>query len=134
MSAIRESIILAQRGFDQAMVSAPGKHFDFETDPKVDYPKGQYLADFLTDRAIEFIQRNHEAPFFLYLPHFGVHGPHEAKADLIAHFEKKVVQTNPGWRRTRQSDLCCYDRFGRRKCRSNPKNPRCASNSPTTPS
>jgi arylsulfatase A-like enzyme len=44
----------SQRGFDQAIVSA-GKHFDFETNPKVDYPKGQYLADFLTDRAIEFI-------------------------------------------------------------------------------
>ena len=84
----------SQRGFDQAIVSA-GKHFDFETDPKVDYPKGQYLADFLTDRAIEFIQRNHEEPFFLYLPHFGVHGPHEAKADLIARFEKKIGQTNP---------------------------------------
>ena len=84
----------SQRGFDQAIVSA-GKHFDFETNPKVDYPKGQYLADFLTDRAVEFIQQHHEEPFFLYLPHFGVHGPHEAKPDLIARFEKKIVQTNP---------------------------------------
>ena len=31
----------------------------------------------------------------MYLPHFGVHGPHEAKADLIARFEKKIGQTNP---------------------------------------
>ena len=27
-----------------------GQHFEFQTNPKTDYPKGQYLADFLTDR------------------------------------------------------------------------------------
>ncbi|MFM9061950.1 MAG: sulfatase-like hydrolase/transferase, partial [Pirellula sp.] len=78
----------SQRGFDQAIVSA-GKHFDFETNPKIHYPEGQYLADFLTDRAVEFIDQHHQEPFFLYLPHFGVHGPHEAKPELIARFEKK---------------------------------------------
>src|SRR3954465_4779353 len=65
------------RGFDEAIVSM-GKHFDFVTQPKVEYPKGTYLADFLTDRAIAFIRKNREKPFFLYLPHFGVHAPYEA--------------------------------------------------------
>jgi arylsulfatase A-like enzyme len=83
-----------QRGFDEAIVSA-GVHFDFETNPKVEYPQGQYLADFLTDRAVDFIERHHEKPFFLYLPHFGVHGPHQAKPDWIAHFEKKIGETKP---------------------------------------
>jgi arylsulfatase A-like enzyme len=83
-----------QRGFDEAIVSA-GVHFDFETNPKVEYPQGQYLADFLTDRAVDFIERHHEKPFFLYLPHFGVHGPHQAKPDWIAHFEKKTGETKP---------------------------------------
>jgi arylsulfatase A-like enzyme len=77
-----------QRGFDQAIVSA-GKHFDFETNPKVQYTEGQYLADFLTDKAVEFIDQHHREPFFLYLPHFGVHGPHEAKPELIERFKKK---------------------------------------------
>jgi hypothetical protein len=30
-----------------------------------------------------------DRPFFLYLPHFGVHSPHQAKPDLIAHFKNK---------------------------------------------
>jgi arylsulfatase A-like enzyme len=76
----------AKRGFDDAIVSM-GKHFDFVTQPKVDYPKGTYLADFLTDKAVDFIRRNKEKPFFLYLPHFGVHAPFEAKADLVARFK-----------------------------------------------
>jgi arylsulfatase A-like enzyme len=55
----------------------------------VDIPPGAYLADFLTDRAVDFIERHRDRPFFLYLPHFGVHSPHQAKKELIARFEKK---------------------------------------------
>ncbi len=78
----------AKRGFDEAIVSM-GKHFDFVTSPKVDYPKGQYLADFLTDKAVDFIQRHKEVPFYLYLPHFAVHSPHNAKPELIDRFKPK---------------------------------------------
>jgi arylsulfatase A-like enzyme len=80
-----------KRGFDEAIESA-GLHFDFRTDPPVEYPKGQYLADFLTDKAVDFVRRHKDGPFFLYLPHFGVHAPHQAKPDLIAKFkDKKAV-------------------------------------------
>jgi arylsulfatase A-like enzyme len=78
-----------KRGFDEAIVSM-GKHFDFATQPKVEYPKGEYLADFLTNKAVDFIQRHKDGPFFLYLPHFGVHSPHQAKAELIAKFKGKA--------------------------------------------
>src|SRR5262249_18773414 len=57
-----------------------------------------YLADFLTDRAVRFIEANKDRPFFLYLPHFGIHAPHQAKKELIARFEKKAPaggQHNP---------------------------------------
>ncbi len=77
-----------QRGFDEAIVSM-GKHFDFATQPQVEYPKGEYLADFLTNKAVDFIQRHKDAPFYLYLPHFGVHSPHQAKPELIAKFKDK---------------------------------------------
>lgn len=76
----------SQRGFDEAIVSM-GQHFEFATSPKVDYPAGTYLADFLTDRATDFIRRHKAEPFFLYLPHFGVHSPHDAKPELIAKFK-----------------------------------------------
>jgi arylsulfatase A-like enzyme len=78
----------SKRGFDEALVTS-GKHFDFETVPPVEYPKGQYLADFLTDRAVGFIEKNKDKPFFLYLPHFGVHNPKEAKPELIKKFKQK---------------------------------------------
>lgn len=77
-----------QRGFDEALLSA-GKHFGFVTDPPLETPATNYLADFLTDKALDFVQRHKEAPFFLHLAHFGVHVPHEAKRELVARFEKK---------------------------------------------
>ena len=78
-----------KRGFDEAIVSM-GQHFDFATNPKTEYPKGQYLADFLTDKAVDFIKRHKDGPFFLYLPHFGVHSPHDAKAELVDKFKPKA--------------------------------------------
>jgi arylsulfatase A-like enzyme len=78
----------AKRGFDEAIESS-GRHFNFETDPPTPHPKDQYLADFLTHRAVDFIERNQARPFLLYLPHFGVHSPFEAKPDLIARFKDK---------------------------------------------
>lgn len=78
----------ARRGFDEAIVSM-GAHFEFVTSPKTDYPQGQYLADFLTDRGVDFIRRHKDHPFFLYLPHFGVHAPHDAKPDLVEKFKRK---------------------------------------------
>lgn len=79
----------AKRGFDEALVSM-GKHFGFKTQPEVTHPPEQYLADFLTDKAVDFIQRHKDAPFFLYLPHYGVHSPHEAKAEIVEHFKSKA--------------------------------------------
>ena len=60
---------------------ALGVHFDFKTNPPVDYPDGHYLADFLTDKAVDFIRRHKDEPFFLYLQHFAVHSPHQAKPE-----------------------------------------------------
>jgi arylsulfatase A-like enzyme len=81
----------SQRGFDEAIASDNG-HFDFVTIPAVQYPAGQYKADFLTDRAVDFIGRHREHPFFLYLTHFAVHTPIQAKADYVAAWEKKPAK------------------------------------------
>ncbi len=77
-----------KRGFDEAIVSM-GAHFKFKTDPPVEHPKEAYLADWLTGRAEDFIRRHKDGPFFLYLPHFGVHTPWQAKDALIEHFKSK---------------------------------------------
>lgn len=78
----------SKRGFDEA-IESEGQHFNFKTNPKTEHPPEQYLADFLTDKALDFIERNKTKPFLLYLPHFGVHSPFQAKADLIAKFKPK---------------------------------------------
>jgi arylsulfatase A-like enzyme len=87
----------SRRGFDQAII-ADRTHYDFKPIPPVDVPPGTYLADFLTDQALRFIDENRARPFFLYLPHFAVHVPHQAKPELRARFEKKAPvggQGNP---------------------------------------
>src|SRR4029079_3779229 len=40
--------------------------------------------------AVDFIERHHDEPFFLYLPHYAVHAPHQAKKELIATFKDKT--------------------------------------------
>jgi len=77
-----------RRGFDEALVTM-GQHYDFKTNPAVEVPPGVYLADFLTDKALDFIRRQQERPFFLYLPHFGVHAPHRAKPEWERRFQAK---------------------------------------------
>ncbi len=78
----------SKQGFDEAIVSM-GKHFDFDTQPKVDVPAGSYLADFLTEKAVDFIERHRQQPFFLCLHHFAVHSPYDAKPEWIAKFQHK---------------------------------------------
>jgi arylsulfatase A-like enzyme len=77
---------LAQ-GFDESVTSM-GRHFDFVTQPKVEVPKGVYLADWLTDKSLDFIRRHKDGPFLLCLHHFAVHSPHQAKPELIAKFKE----------------------------------------------
>jgi arylsulfatase A-like enzyme len=76
------------RGFLEAVISE-GRHFQFETKPATELPDGTYLADYLTDLAVDFIDRHRDRPFFLYLPHFGVHAPLQAKEELIAKYRDK---------------------------------------------
>ncbi|MCH7689218.1 MAG: sulfatase [Planctomycetes bacterium] len=54
-----------------------------------DGPKGEYLTDRLTDEAVKFIGTKREKPFFLYLAHYAVHTPIQAKKSLIDKYKKK---------------------------------------------
>lgn len=55
-----------------------------------DGPEGEYLTDRLTDEALAFIETNRERPFFLYLPHYAVHGPLQAKEEMIQKYREKA--------------------------------------------
>ncbi|MBX2821021.1 MAG: sulfatase [Rhodothermaceae bacterium] len=50
---------------------------------------GEYMADYLTDRAVDYLKEQGEKPFFLYLSHYGVHTPIESKQDKIDKFSQK---------------------------------------------
>jgi arylsulfatase A-like enzyme len=83
-----------QHGFDVNMGgthagTAPGGHFKFES-PTLKLREGEYLADRLTEEAEKFIEQSKDRPFFLYLPHYAVHTPHQAKADVIAKYKAKL--------------------------------------------
>lgn len=52
---------------------------------------GVYLTDVLTDRAIDFIRAEKAGPFFLYLTHYAVHTPIQAKAKLTEKYRQKAA-------------------------------------------
>src|SRR2546430_236250 len=51
--------------------------------------KGEYD---LTARAIEFVQKNRDRPFFLYLAHNSPHIPYSARAELVAKNVRAVMR------------------------------------------
>lgn len=61
--------------------------------------RSEYLTDYLTDKAVEFIDESKDKPFFLYFAYHVPHTPIQGRADLVAEFAKKVradaVHRNP---------------------------------------
>ncbi len=51
---------------------------------------GEYLTDRLTDETVRFIEQNVDRPFLIYLSHYAVHTPLEAKAEETANYEQKI--------------------------------------------
>lgn len=88
----------ASRGFD---VSFAGGHWNahesmFAPHPYVDVPdaqEGDYLTDRLTTEAVKFIETNKDNPFFLYLPYYAIHGPIQAKQELIDVYADRVDES-----------------------------------------
>ena len=51
--------------------------------------EGEYLTDRLTDEALSWMEENAERPFFLYLTHYAVHTPIQAKPRLAQKYRAK---------------------------------------------
>jgi arylsulfatase A-like enzyme len=51
---------------------------------------GQHIDDRMADEAIEFMRKHKEGPFFVNLWLWSVHGPFEAKPELIKKYSKKA--------------------------------------------
>ena len=59
--------------------------------------KGEYLTDREADEAVKFIHNHKDKPFFLYMAHYTVHTPIQAKKELIEKYKAKppTNQKNP---------------------------------------
>jgi arylsulfatase A-like enzyme len=69
--------------------------FDLSSSDGKGGPEGDHYGDIdvaetLTDRALSFIEENREAPFFLYLSHYDVHTPHQARQAVVDKYQAKL--------------------------------------------
>jgi len=89
-----------QQGFDINMGghdkgSPPGGYYTPYNNPKLsDGPEGEYLTDRLTTESLQFIQKNREKPFFLFLSYYTVHTPIQANKQYISKFKEKLMGMN----------------------------------------
>ena len=67
--------------------------------PPIEAQPGEYLTDRLTEAAEQFIEENHDRPFFLYLSHYAVHIPIQAKEQMIERYREALppglIHDNP---------------------------------------
>jgi len=62
--------------------------------------RGEYLTDRLGEEACKFIEKNKDNPFFLYLTHYAVHTPIQAKPELKKKYQAKKTterHSNPAY-------------------------------------
>jgi arylsulfatase A-like enzyme len=60
-----------------------------------DGPAGEYLTDRLTDEVIKFIEAHKSGPFLVYLSHYAVHNPQQAKPELVKKYTEKAAALSP---------------------------------------
>lgn len=71
---------------------------DAKDDPKT--------TDRIANEAVHFIETHKDKPFFAYLPFQAVHTPIQARADLVAKYEKKRASAPPdAWGREREREV-----------------------------
>ncbi len=60
-----------------------------------DGPDREYLTDRLTDQAVKFLDDTSDKPFLLFLSHYAVHTPIQAKQNLIQKYRQKAAGLSP---------------------------------------
>jgi len=67
--------------------------------------KNEYLTDRLNLEAVDFVDRNKDKPFFLYLSHYAPHTILNGRPDLV----KKYLKKHPPGMSTRKNCYLCQD-------------------------
>lgn len=81
-----EAIISENRGIGGGSYFFP-YHFNKEIEQRL--PGTEFLVDRCNLEAVEFIDRNKDQPFFLYLSHYAVHTRLAGKPEMVEKFENK---------------------------------------------
>lgn len=84
-----------QQGFDFAAETFGSHPYSYsvgkEEQEFKDYKTGEYPVDELTNRAVDFIEQDHDQPFFLFVSHYYVHTPVDTNAKwLLEKYRKKA--------------------------------------------
>lgn len=67
-----------------------GGYFHPNNNPFIsDAREGEYLTDFLTRKAVEYIHEKQNKPFYLQLSYYTPHSPFQAPEDLVRKYESK---------------------------------------------
>jgi arylsulfatase A-like enzyme len=77
-------------GYRSGMPAWPGGYFRPDNNPHInDASKDEYLTDYLTRKAVSFIDRHQDKPFYLQLSYYSVHTPIQAPEARTAKYQKK---------------------------------------------
>ncbi|MGD9557513.1 MAG: sulfatase [Mangrovibacterium sp.] len=91
-------VLPGKQGFDEVISSETrgignGSYFHpyhFNPDLKKKLNTGkEFIVDRMNAEAVEFIDRNRDKPFFLYLSHYAVHTMLHGKPELVRHYQGK---------------------------------------------
>ncbi len=71
-----------------------GNYFNSDLDHNGNIVKGNgFLTDDLTDRALEFIEKNKDQPFFLFIPYNTPHSPMQVPDEYWNRFKNKILDS-----------------------------------------
>lgn len=84
-----------QQGFDYAAETFGAHPYGYRNEYGLgnfgEYEEGEFPEDELTNRAIEFIQKDHDQPFFLFVSHYYVHDPFDSRVEwLVNKYRQKA--------------------------------------------
>ena len=79
--------------------------------------EGEYLTDRLTGESLKFLEANRDKPFLLYLSHYAVHTPIEAKPVLIEKYQTKAGDLP---KTEEPKFVTMYGRYKTRQAQDNP--------------
>lgn len=87
----------SNQGFDVAYEYAGGGYYNPRFRPEIKIDSSKRLSELLTDYGIDFIEKNQNEPFFLFLAHYDVHVQLDADSALIQKYlNKEKFNDYPG--------------------------------------